>query len=94
MLILFQLYSKGLGGGDIKMVAGLGMWLGFLKTTYVLTLASFTALFVILILRFMGRVDWRWKIPFGSFLAASALGVWFAPELPEQFGTFFTRIAP
>ena len=93
MLILFQLYSNGLGGGDVKMVAGLGVWLGFLKTTYVLTLASFAALFVMLILYFMGRVDWRWKIPFGPFLAASALGVWFAPALPEQLRTIFTRIA-
>lgn len=92
MFILLQFFSNGLGGGDVKMVAGLGMWLGVFKATCVLTLASFGALLVMLGLYFMGRVDWRWKIPFGPFLAAGALGIWFMPSLIEQFRTMITRI--
>lgn len=77
---LAQFFSKGLGGGDIKMIAGLAVWVGVMKTLLVLVFACLTASVVFFALLITGKVSWKWMIPFGPFLALGALGVWFWPQ--------------
>lgn len=72
MLFLAIVSRGGLGGGDIKFVAALGLWLGW-KLTLLVLLLSFLAGGVggaaLLLLRLKGRKDF---IPFGPFIAAGA----------------------
>jgi leader peptidase (prepilin peptidase) / N-methyltransferase len=76
-----QIYSKGIGGGDIKLVAGLGIWIGFAKVLMVL-LASFGmgALFVLAPL-LLGKINRKSTVSFGPFLALASLALWFFPEI-------------
>ncbi len=59
----------GLGGGDVKLAAGLGMWLGWeaaVVAVWIAFLLGGIAAVVLLITRRKGRRD---GIPFGPFLA-------------------------
>jgi leader peptidase (prepilin peptidase)/N-methyltransferase len=73
LLILAMARKDGLGGGDIKFTAVLGVWLGW-KLTLLTLLLSFlfggTTGMVLLLLKLKSRQD---LIPFGPFLA---LGAW------------------
>lgn len=72
MLAIFVISSGGMGGGDVKLSAALGLWLGFEYTAIFLLLAFCVGgLFSILLLIFdiKGRQD---AIPFGPFLCAAA----------------------
>ena len=64
--------ADGMGGGDIKLAALLGAflgWQGFLLTVF---LASLTGTVVGLILMITGRGGRKTALPFGSFLAPAA----------------------
>ena len=76
---LNRLIPNGMGGGDIKMVAGLAAWLGFLKTLLVLFMASCGGVFLFLVLICGGRINRKFAIPFGPCLSLGALMVWFYP---------------
>ncbi|MEG6584047.1 prepilin peptidase [Dendrosporobacter sp. 1207_IL3150] len=73
LLLLIAVASRGgMGGGDIKFAAALGLWLGW-KFTLMTLLISFIlgGVFgvIILALKLKGRKDY---IPFGPFIAAGA----------------------
>ncbi len=83
---LFLFFSNGLGGGDIKMVAGLALWMGLLNATYVLIFACVTASFFFFLKAIKRkRVQWKELIPFGPYLAIGALLFWFFPGLEGDF---------
>ena len=65
--------EDGLGGGDVKLAAGLGAFLGLpgLLLTVVGSAAAGTAVGLWLMLR--GRGDGRTALPYGAFLAPAAL---------------------
>lgn len=69
LLFLLALIPGALGGGDIKLMFALGLFLGLNKTLYALffafVLASFISL-ILLVFKVKGRKDY---IPFGPFLA-------------------------
>lgn len=88
-----QFFPQKLGGGDVKMIAGLGVWLGIFKTAEVLILACLLASAVFLALYCAGKISWKWKVPFGSFLAAGSLMVWFMPLFADQFRIIFARMS-
>ena len=73
-LLLVAIFSGGgMGGGDIKLAAVLGLWLGW-KLTFVAMLLAFiiggiTGV-MLLLLKIKGRKDY---IPFGPFLAIGGL---------------------
>ena len=64
----------GMGMGDVKLLAGIGGWLGwqsvFPTILYSSVLGSLVGLFLMLVRR---KKDLRFEIPFGPFLAAGAL---------------------
>jgi len=68
---------EGMGGGDVKLVAMIGAFLGWKAVLAVIFLASLagSALGIVLILIF--RMSRRTPIPFGSFLAPAGILVLF-----------------
>ena len=86
MFGLFLFFSNGLGGGDIKMAAGIALWMGLLNAINVLIFACVVASFFFFI-RAVKRKRFQWKetIPFGPYLAIGALIFWFFPSLEGNF---------
>jgi leader peptidase (prepilin peptidase)/N-methyltransferase len=72
LLLLAILTKGGMGGGDIKFVAALGLWLG-LKLTLLTLFLSFViggiGSLMLLAFKIKGRKDF---IPFGPFIAIAA----------------------
>ncbi|WP_448665104.1 prepilin peptidase [Sphingomonas sp. CJ20] len=68
---------RGLGGGDPKMLGGIGLWLGWQALPLVVLGASLTGLAVVAVLALRGtRIDGRMRLPFGVMLAVAAWGCW------------------
>jgi leader peptidase (prepilin peptidase)/N-methyltransferase len=69
--------KQGMGGGDFKLLAALGAWLGPFALIPLIFLASFTGALVGLSLQRLQRLPANGYVPFGPFLAAAAaLLVW------------------
>lgn len=64
---------EGMGGGDIKLLAMIGAFLGWRGVLLTLLLASFVGSAVGLALMIRDRSDSKLAIPFGPFLAIGAL---------------------
>lgn len=63
---------EGLGGGDVKLLAMIGAWIGYKNVFIVILLSSILGSLVgIVIMLFKGR-DMKTAIPFGPFLSVSA----------------------
>ncbi len=71
------------------MTAGLVLWLGLLKTVVVLLFASLVALILFFSLLGLKKVNWKWMIPFGPFLALGTFVIWFFPGLLDQLNKYF-----
>ena len=68
---------EGLGGGDPKLFAGIGLWLGWQALPLVLLVACVTGLTVVLALRLAGRqMGMNDRLPLGVMLAIAAWAVW------------------
>ncbi|NRA69053.1 MAG: prepilin peptidase [Pseudobacteriovorax sp.] len=64
----------GLGMGDVKLLAGIGGWLGYQSLLPTLFIASVTgAVFGIALMLITRSVNLKLKVPFGPFLAAGAM---------------------
>lgn len=67
----------GLGGGDPRLFAGIGAWLGWVALPFVLLLAASLGLVLVLRDRLSGHpVTRHTRVPLGALLAASAWLVW------------------
>ncbi len=69
-----------LGGGDAKLGAMLGAWLGGRGLLLALTLAVLSGGLFGLLARLGGRLKARQPFPFGPFLASAGGVVWLTPE--------------
>lgn len=72
MLIIAIVSRGGMGGGDIKFAASLGLWLGWhltLLTLFMSFIIGGVAGILLLIFKLKGRKDF---IPFGPFIALGA----------------------
>lgn len=65
--------KEGLGGGDIKLVAMIGAWMGWRDLPFIILVASVSGIFIGGISLLVSRQGMRTKIPFGPFLALGAL---------------------
>lgn len=68
---------EGMGGGDPKLMAGLGAWLGWQSLPYLLLGAGVIGLAMVLALRRRGvAVDGSHRLPLGTLLALAAWPLW------------------
>lgn len=70
----------GMGGGDIKLLAMIGAWLGWQSLPFVIFASSLSGSLVGLIAMFFQKKGGRTRIPFGPFLSLSALVYLFYSE--------------
>ncbi|MCM2675177.1 A24 family peptidase [Shouchella plakortidis] len=81
LLLLIAIISRGgMGGGDIKLFAVLGIVLGWKLVLLTLFLASTYGAIVGIGAKLLKKVDRKQPIPFGPFIAAGALTAYFFGE--------------
>lgn len=80
--VLYFLIRKidGMGGGDIKLLAMLGAWLGWQSLPFVIFVSSFTGTIIGLIAMAYQKKGGHTRIPFGPFLSIAALLFMFFSE--------------
>jgi leader peptidase (prepilin peptidase)/N-methyltransferase len=68
---------QGLGGGDPKLFAALGAWLGWVQLPFVLLGAGLLGLAALLLARLRGRrLSGSDRLPLGTLLALAAWPIW------------------
>lgn len=70
----------GMGGGDIKLLAMIGAWLGWQSLPFVIFASSFSGTIVGLLAMLYQKKGGQTRIPFGPFLSLSALVYTFYSE--------------
>jgi leader peptidase (prepilin peptidase)/N-methyltransferase len=64
---------EGMGGGDIKLLAMIGAWMGWQALPLIVLIASLTgAVIGVVFILFSGK-GYRFRIPFGPFLSLGAM---------------------
>jgi len=64
---------EGMGGGDIKLLAMIGGFLGWKSLIFVLLVSSFTGAVVGITAMIIKGKDMKYAVPFGPFLSAAAI---------------------
>jgi leader peptidase (prepilin peptidase)/N-methyltransferase len=73
--LIAVVYSKGMGWGDVKLLAMLGVFVGWQKIIITMFLGSFLGVLWMVPLILAGKFDRKTPFAFGPFLAAGALVV-------------------
>jgi len=74
---------EGLGGGDPKLFAAIGAWLGWAALPFVATLAGLIGIVTLAIRRLSGRrLAWDARVPLGTLLAAAGWLIWLTWPAP------------
>ena len=81
MATLYCLAQGGLGFGDVKLGAALGLWLGIYGSWFCLVLALFLGVVVALLGCMAGLLNRKSLVPFGPFLATAALLLMYQEQL-------------
>ncbi|MFW2368288.1 MAG: prepilin peptidase [Desulforhopalus sp.] len=90
-LIYFMLRKiDGMGGGDIKLLAMIGAWLGWQSLPFVIFASSLTGSVAGIIAMFYQRKGGRTRIPFGPFLSLAAMTYIFFSEQILYFFHLYT----
>ncbi|MFC3710946.1 prepilin peptidase [Sphingoaurantiacus capsulatus] len=73
---------QGLGGGDPKLFAAIGAWLGWVALPLVLTTAALIGLLAVAVARLRGReITGATRLPFGAPLAIAGWLIWLADSV-------------
>lgn len=72
-LIIALIYGKGLGMGDVKLVAVIGAVLGWELTMLGIFIGSLIATILVLTLIFSRVIDRKTRIPFGPFISTGTI---------------------
>ena len=86
--VFFQVVRKkeGMGGGDIKLLAMIGAWLGLKSIIFVIIVSSFTGAVIGSAGLLLSKKGIRSQFPFGPFLALAAiLYIFFGKELTAWY---------
>ena len=79
LFLVAVLYPKGMGMGDVKLLAMLGVYLGWDQVLIVIFFGSMLALVIALLLIMARRLRRQDPIPFGTFLSIAALFILYFP---------------
>ncbi|MCL2144948.1 MAG: prepilin peptidase [Endomicrobia bacterium] len=85
----FIFKKEAMGGGDVKLMAGVGAIIGWEKVLFSIFLASFLGSVAGLFLIFFKKVERRGYMPFGPFLAAASYLTLFLPAPSVLLNAFF-----
>jgi len=78
--------KEGMGGGDIKLLAMIGAWMGWRAIPFIILISSLTGIVIGGGAILISRQELRAKIPFGPFLAIGALiYLFFGPEIKSWY---------
>ena len=77
--LVYELITKreGMGGGDIKLLAMIGGFLGWKSLMFVLLFSSFSGAIVGITAMIIKKQDMKYAVPFGPFLSAAAVAYLF-----------------
>ena len=90
MLLIFVISRGGMGGGDVKLSAAVGLWLGVEETLLFLLLAFIMGGVISLLLLVSGAKSKDDAIPFGPFLCLAAfITVLYQPFLLNFYWQLF-----
>ncbi len=81
--------KEGMGGGDIKLLAMIGAFLGWQGALLTLILAACTGSLIGILLIIAKGKDFKYAIPFGPFLAA---GAWAALLFGDELIHFYLSV--
>lgn len=72
---VYELLTKreGMGGGDIKLLAMIGGFLGWKSLIFILLVSSFTGALVGIAAMIIKKQDMKYAVPFGPFLSLAAV---------------------
>jgi len=88
----YYLFAKreGMGGGDIKLLAMIGAFLGWQALPFVLFASSILGSIIGIGAMLKQKKGGKTVIPYGPFLAVAAVTyLFFQPEIKQLFGTIF-----
>lgn len=68
---------EGMGGGDIKLLAMIGGFLGWKSLIFILLFSSFLGAIVGIAVMIIKKQDMKYAVPFGPFLSAAAVAYLF-----------------
>jgi leader peptidase (prepilin peptidase)/N-methyltransferase len=71
---------EGMGGGDVKLLAMIGAWLGWQAVLFTLFFSSLLGSLIGGSVMMLKKEDGKYAIPFGPFLALAALAYVFFGE--------------
>ena len=76
---IYQIITKreGMGGGDIKLLAMIGAFLGWKSLIFILLFSSFSGAIVGIAAMIIKKQDMKYAVPFGPFLSAAAIAYLF-----------------
>ena len=78
--------KQGMGGGDVKLLAMIGAWMGWRSLPFVLLVSSLTGAIIGSVFLLAAGKGYRVKIPFGPFLSLGALFyIFFGPQLTNWY---------
>ena len=85
-----QRLGRGMGFGDVKMLAMIGAFLGWKAVLVTLVLASFAGALIGVLLMAAERGNMKFALPFGTFLALGAVVAMFVGDpLVAWYAGFF-----
>ncbi len=84
--------KEGMGGGDIKLLAMIGAFLGWQGVCFTIFVASVTGTLIGVLLMLLARKDLKFALPFGPFLSIGAIVYLFLG--PRLIAWYFYGIAP
>ena len=79
---------EGMGGGDIKLLAMIGGFLGWKSLIFVLLFSSLLGAVIGIALMLIKKEDMKYAVPFGPFLSAAAVAYLFWGDAFMQFLIF------
>ena len=85
----FMFKKEAMGGGDVKLMAGVGAIIGWEKVLLAIFIASFLGSVVGIFLLLFKKIERRGYLPFGPFLAAASYMTLLLPALSILLNAFF-----